>query len=201
MPPMKILRGADGHSTPRPTPGRAAATSVGVMVVKVGAPAPVVAADAYVRGEENPVHVELARYRGQWVVVVFYRRDFSFVCPNELQAFAELADAFAQEQAQLLAVSTDSWWSHRAWFESDPRLAGVYFPVLADTTHDVAHSYDVLGPDGAALRGTFVIDPAGILRHASVSDESVARSAEETLRALQALRASRRRGDETLRAA
>jgi peroxiredoxin (alkyl hydroperoxide reductase subunit C) len=200
MPPQKILRGADGHSTPRPMPRRAAATSVGVMVVKVGAPAPLVAADAYVRGGESPVHVELAGYRGQWVVVVFYRRDFSVVCPDELQTFAELADDFAQEQAQLLAVSTDSWWSHRAWFESDPRLAGVRFPVLADTTHDVAHSYDVLGPDGSALRGTFVVDPAGVLRHASVSDESVARSAAETLRVLRALRASRR-ADEELRAA
>ena len=158
------------------------------MNVQVGAPAPAVTAEAYRRGSDGPVDVDFDNHGGRWIVLFFYPRDFTFVCPTELQAFAQLEAAFAAEEADIVAASTDSYWSHKAWFESHTLLEHVDYPVIADTSHSVASAYGVLAADGSALRGTFVIDPEGVLRHASVTDQSVGRSPDETLRVLQALR-------------
>ena len=177
------------------------------MGIQIARPAPSFEAEAYVPGQANPCRITLDAYRDSWVVLFFYPRDFTFVCPTELHAFGELADAFAAEDAMLVAASTDSYWSHKAWFESHPLLAEVGYPVLADTAHDVTEAYGVLLEDGSALRATFVIDPDGIVRHASITDQSVGRSPDETLRVLQALRTgalcpiSWRKGQPTLKAA
>jgi peroxiredoxin (alkyl hydroperoxide reductase subunit C) len=177
------------------------------MGIKIAEPAPAFEAEAYVRGEANPCRIALDAYRGSWVVLFFYPRDFTFVCPTELHAFGELEDAFAAEDAALVAVSTDSYWSHKAWFETHPLLGGVRYPILADTSHEIASAYDVLVEDGSALRATVVVDPDGIVRHASITDQSVGRSPDETLRVLQALRTgalcpvSWRKGEPTLKAA
>lgn len=158
------------------------------MTTIIGATAPAFSADAYVRGELDPCRISLEEQRGSWVVLFFYPRDFTFVCPTELHAFAQLSPAFAAEEAVVIGASTDSYWSHQAWFETHPLLAGVDFPVLADTTQRIAADYGVLTADGSALRATFVIDPEGVVRHACVSDQNVGRSVDETLRVLQALR-------------
>ena len=177
------------------------------MGIKIAAPAPSFEAEAYVRGEADPCRVALDAYRGSWVVLFFYPRDFTFVCPTELHAFAELEDAFAAEDAVVVAASTDSYWSHKAWLETHPLLADVGYPILADTAHEIASAYGVLLEDGSALRATFVIDPDGVVRHASITDQSVGRSPDETLRVLQALRTgalcpvSWRKGEPTLKAA
>ncbi|HEX6703027.1 MAG TPA: peroxiredoxin [Gaiellaceae bacterium] len=177
------------------------------MTVQIAAPAPSFEAEAYIPGQPDPRRMALDDYRGSWIVLFFYPRDFTFVCPTELHAFAELEAAFAEEDASLIAASTDSYWSHKAWFESHPLLDGVAYPVLADTAHDVARDYGVLLDDGSALRATFVIDPDGVLRHMSVTDQNVGRSPDETLRVIQALRTgalcpvSWRKGQPTLKAA
>jgi peroxiredoxin (alkyl hydroperoxide reductase subunit C) len=163
--------------------------------------------DAYVPGEPEAHRISLADYRGGWVVLLFSPRDFTFVCPTELNAFAELAPAFADEGAAVLAVSTDSFWTHRAWLQSHPQLEQVGYPVLADTAHILSRAFGVLLEDGSALRGTFVIDPEGVVRHMTVSDQSVGRSSDETLHVLQALRTGElcpvnwRSGERTLVAA
>jgi len=177
------------------------------MKVQIAAPAPSFEAEAYVPGEADPRRISLDEYRGSWVVLFFYPRDFTFVCPTELHAFGELREAFADEDATLLAASTDSYWSHKAWFESHPLLDEVAYPIIADTAHQLAEAYGVLLDDGSALRATFVIDPDGVVRHASITDQSVGRSPDETLRVLQALRTgalcpvSWRKGQPTLKAA
>jgi peroxiredoxin (alkyl hydroperoxide reductase subunit C) len=158
------------------------------MPTSVGSRVPKLSADAYVRGVRDPQTLGVPAHGGAWTALVFYPRDFTFVCPTELQGFAELQDAFAAEDATLMAASTDSFYSHKAWFESHSLLADVRYPVLADPSHELSRAFGVLGDDGAALRGTFLIDPAGILRHASVTDLNVGRSPAETLRVLQALR-------------
>jgi peroxiredoxin 2/4 len=158
------------------------------MSIRIGQAAPRFAADAYVRGQAGPQRVTLDAYRGRWVVLFFYPRDFTFICPTEIQQFGALHDAFTAEQAVLLGASTDSFYSHEAWYESDRRLAAVTFPVLADTSHEVARAYGVLLEDGAALRGTFVLDPDGRVRHLQVNDLDVGRNPEETLRVPRALR-------------
>jgi len=95
---------------------------------------------------------------------------------------------FERENAVVIGVSTDSFYTHKEWFESDPRLANINYPVIADTGHQVSSAFDVLLEDGAALRGTFIIDPEGILRHMSINELDVGRNVNETLRVLQALR-------------
>lgn len=176
------------------------------MSVHVGQMAPDLTVEAYIPGEPQPCQFSLAGV-GHWVVLVFYPRDFTFVCPTELQRFADLHEEFGAEGAALVAASTDSYWSHRAWFESHPMLRAVKYPVLADTAHTLSESFGVLLRDGSALRGTFIIDPDRVIRHASVTDQNVGRSPEETLRVLQALRtgelcpASWRPGQPTLVAA
>ena len=158
------------------------------MHPSVGSRVPEFTAEAYVRGVRDPQTLGVPVHDGAWTALVFYPRDFTFVCPTELQGFGELQDAFAAEDATLMAASTDSFYSHKAWFESHSLLADVRYPVLADPSHELSRAFGVLGDDGAALRGTFLVDPGGILRHASVTDLNVGRSPAETLRVLQALR-------------
>ena len=156
-------------------------------MITVGSTVPELVLTAYRRGEDDFIPCTLSGHE-RWIVLFFYPRDFTFVCPTELAAFAELEEAFAAEDADLVAASTDSAWSHKAWFETHAMLGDVDYPVLADTTQELAEAFGVLTADGSALRGTFVIDPEGIVRHASITDQSVGRSPEETLRVLQALR-------------
>jgi len=158
------------------------------MSIRIGSPAPNVVTDAWVRDHYQPVRISPADYRGQWVVLFFYPRDFTFVCPTELQRFADLHVEFDQEGAVVLAASTDSYWCHKAWFESDRALSDVVYPVLADTSHELAEQFGVLGEDGAALRGTFLLDPEGVVRHMLVNDLDVGRNPEETLRTLRAFK-------------
>src|SRR5262249_46964174 len=157
------------------------------MSISIGQRVPSTELEAYVPGEPEAQRISLADYRGGWVVLVFYPRDFTFVCPPELRAFAELAPAFVEEGAQVGARTPDSYWTHPAWHQAAPHLAQVDYPVLADTAHMLSRAFGVLLEDGSALRGTFVIDPEGGVRHLSITDQSVGRNPEETLRVLQAL--------------
>jgi peroxiredoxin 2/4 len=158
------------------------------MALRVGQPIPDHAVQAYVRGERAPSEFSLSSHQGRWVILFFYPRDFTFICPTELAAFAERHDDFLSERAVVLAASTDSYHSHKAWFESDPRLAGVDYPVIADTAHELSRSFDVLLEDGATHRGTFIVDPTGLLLHMSVNEHDVGRSVDEVLRILRAFR-------------
>jgi peroxiredoxin (alkyl hydroperoxide reductase subunit C) len=158
------------------------------MSIRVGEPVPDHSVQAYVRGEGSPSEFHLSGQRGKWIVLFFYPRDFTFICPTELAAFAERHADFLAERAIVIGASTDSYYSHKAWFESDPRLAGVGYPVIADTAHELSRSFDVLLEDGATHRATFIIDPDGTLLHMSVNEHDVGRSVEEVLRLLQAFR-------------
>jgi len=157
------------------------------MSIHVGQLAPVVETEAYVPGLPEPQRISTAEYPGEWVVLVFYPRDFTFVCPTELRGFAELQGDFAIAGARVLAASTDSYWVHKAWFEGDRQLQHVAYPILADSAHRLSTAYGILLDDGAAMRATYIIDPEGVVRHATVSDPSVGRSPAETLRVLHAL--------------
>jgi peroxiredoxin (alkyl hydroperoxide reductase subunit C) len=157
--------------------------------IKVGDPAPTVTVEAYVRSEAEPVTMQIGRAGRSWTVLFFYPRDFTFLAPAELLGFAELEAEFAREDAKIMAASTDSWHVHRAWLETSPGLTEIDYPVIADPSQELTRTFGVLDyDDGAALRATFVIDPDGVVRHASVTDLSVGRSPEETLRVVRALR-------------
>lgn len=158
------------------------------MSVRVGDAAPEISVEYWERGAHEPGRMTLGDYRGRWVVLFFYPRDFTFICPTEIAAFAALQDEFDAEGAALIAASTDSFFSHNAWFTQDDRLSDVDFPVIADTAHEMSRAFDVLLDDGAALRATFIIDPNGIIRHMTVNELDVGRNVDETLRVVRGLK-------------
>ena len=140
-------------------------------------------AQAYQDGKFKKVG--LKDYKGKWVVLFFYPLDFTFVCPTEIRGFAKAEGDFKKLNASVIAASTDSEHSHKAWFQRD--LPEVKFPILADTNHHVSRAFQVLKEDqGIAYRGLFLIDPEGFVRYEVISDLDVGRSVKETLRVLQA---------------
>ncbi|MEM3653023.1 MAG: peroxiredoxin [Nitrososphaerales archaeon] len=159
------------------------------MCIKVRSVAPDFIAEAYERDSDKPKKIRLSDYRGKWVILFFYPRDFTFVCPTEIERFAGLEPEFKKENAVVLGASTDSFFSHKAWYETDERIKKVNFPIIADTTLAISRAYGVLNEeDGSAFRATFIIDPEGIVRHVVVNDMNIGRSVDETLRTLQALK-------------
>lgn len=156
--------------------------------MRVGDRVPDFSVDYWERGAREPQRMALTDHAGKWLVLFFYPRDFTFICPTEISALAALQDQFAAEAALVVAASTDSFLSHNAWFAQDERLADVDFPVIADTSHALASYFDVLGDDGTALRATFIIGPRGTVRHMAVNEIDVGRNVEEILRILRGLR-------------
>lgn len=143
-------------------------------------------ANAYIAGEMKQVSLKDFTSQGKWVCLYFYPLDFTFVCPTEIRDFGNLDSKFAEAKCQVIGCSTDSVYSHKAWFERD--LKDVKHPILADTNHEISRAFGVLlEQEGIALRGTFLIDPKGVLQHMSVNALGVGRSVDETLRTLQAL--------------
>ncbi|HTK04097.1 MAG TPA: peroxiredoxin [Candidatus Eisenbacteria bacterium] len=154
--------------------------------IKINRPAPAFRnVLAYRKGQQDYERLSLADYRGKWVVLFFYPRDFTFICPTELKGFAKMEGDFKALNCDILACSTDSEHSHKAWFERD--LAEVSYPIIADTTLEISRAYNVLNDDGSAARGLFVIDPEGMVKYIIVSASSVGRSVKETLRVVKAL--------------
>ncbi len=168
-----------------------AATALAVERAMVGQPAPDFDMASTKNIEKLNENVKLADYKGRWLVLLFYPLDFTFVCPTELTAFSDRYEEFQGIGADIIGVSTDSAFSHRAWINT-PRdkggVADLKYPLAADSTKTVSRDYEVLIENkGIALRGLFVIDPEGILRYKVVHDLNIGRSAEETLRVIQAL--------------
>jgi peroxiredoxin (alkyl hydroperoxide reductase subunit C) len=125
---------------------------------------------------------------GRWQVIFFWPKDFTFVCPTEIAAFGKLARDFADRDAQLLGASTDSEYVHLAWRQSHPDLKELPYPMLSDIKRELSSSLGILDAKaGVCLRATFIVDPQGTIRFASVNDLSVGRNPEEVLRVLDAL--------------
>jgi peroxiredoxin (alkyl hydroperoxide reductase subunit C) len=134
--------------------------------------------------------ISLADYRGKYVLLFFYPLDFTFVCPTEIIAFSDRAKEFASLGVQILGVSIDSHFSHLAW-RNTPRSQGgigqVEYPLIADLNKAISQAYDVLLSGGIALRGLFLIDKGGVVKHQVVNDLPLGRSVDEALRMVKAL--------------
>ena len=127
-------------------------------------------------------------YQGKWLVVFFWPKDFTFVCPTEIEAFGKLNGEFEQRDAQLLGVSTDTEFVHLAWRQQKEELSTLPFPMVSDQKRELAGTLGILDPkEGVAQRGTFIVDPEGIIRFIMVTDLGIGRNAEEVLRVLDAL--------------
>jgi len=139
--------------------------------------------------------VSLSDYKGKWVVLFFYPADFTFVCPTELGELADYHEQFKAEGAEILSISTDTEFVHHAWKKGSDTIAKVKYPMLADPTGKVSKYFGVYIEDaGLALRGTFVIDPDGVLKLAEINDLGIGRSSSELLRKLRAAKFVREHG-------
>jgi len=140
----------------------------------------------------------LSSYRGQYVVLFFYPLDFTFVCPSEIIAFDKAVSKFEQKNAQVIGVSVDSHFTHLAW-KNTPRDQGgigqIGYPLVADLNKKIAEEYGVLFNDEIALRGLFLIDTEGVVRHGLVNDLPLGRSVDEALRILDALQFHEEHGE------
>lgn len=132
--------------------------------------------------------VSRADYDGKWLVLFFWPMDFTFICPTEIAEFSTRAADFADRDAQVLGASTDTHFVHLAWRRSHEDLRDLKIPMLADTKKELSAALGILHKeDGVALRATFIVDPEGVIRWASVNDLNVGRSVPEVLRVLDAL--------------
>ncbi|PJE81911.1 peroxiredoxin [Candidatus Pacearchaeota archaeon CG10_big_fil_rev_8_21_14_0_10_32_42] len=154
-------------------------------MLSINNPAPNFEAEAFYNGYIKKI--SLKEFKGKWVIVFFYPADFTFVCPTELGEMAEQYEKFKELGAEVISVSTDTPFVHKAWHDSSETIKKIKFPMVADPNHEISYKYQVLIPEeGVALRGTFLIDPDGILKAYEVHDNSIGRSAEELLRKLEA---------------
>ena len=145
---------------------------------------------------------------GKWLVVFFWPKDFTFVCPTEIAGFGRLNRDFADRDAQILGVSTDSEFVHLAWRKDREELRALPFPMLSDIKRELSGALGVLDPEaGVAQRATYIVDPEGVIRFVYVTDLNVGRSPDEVLRVLDGLQTDElcpcnwQKGDETLKAA
>lgn len=142
--------------------------------------------------------VSLADYKGKHVLLFFWPLDFTFVCPTEIIAFSDRNKDFADLGVQILGVSIDSHFTHLAWTNSPREQGGIgktNYPLIADLNRQIARDYDVLLDDGVVLRGLFLIDKEGVVRHQVVNDLPLGRSVDEALRMVQALQYFEKNGE------
>jgi peroxiredoxin 1 len=174
----------------------------------IGAPAPSFKGTAVVKGcrcrytstiSDDFAEISLQDYKGKYLVFFFYPLDFTFVCPTEIIAFSDRVEEFRKIGCEVVAVSTDSHFSHLAWVNIPRKQGGLgvmKIPLLADKSCDIAKRYGVLKEDeGIAFRGLFIIDPKQNLRQITINDLPVGRSVDETLRLVQAFQFTDEHGD------
>ncbi len=165
------------------------------VYAEVGEPIEDFMVDAYQNGKIDKVF--LSDYAGKWSVIFFYPADFTFVCPTELEELANMYEKFQKINTEILSVSTDTAFAHKAWAESSPAIKKVKFPMLADPAHEMSEYFNVLiRDDGLARRGTFIINPEGVLVSVEVNDNSIGRSAKELYRKVQAAQFVYEHGDQ-----
>lgn len=169
------------------------------MSVLVGKKAPEINAPAVMAdGTINP-SFSLADYKDKYIVLFFYPLDFTFVCPTELIAFSHRIDEFEKRNVQVIGCSIDSQFTHLAWRNTPVNEGGigpVKYPLVADIKHEICRNYDVeLDPQGVALRGSFLIDREGLVRHQVVNDLPLGRNIDEMLRMVDALQFHEKYGE------
>ena len=182
------------------------------MSVLVGKQAPGFTAAAVLNGIEIVEDFTLEQYKGKYVILFFYPKDFTFVCPTELHAFQSRLNDFKERGVELVAVSTDTEQSHWGWLQmgkDQGGIKGITYPVVADTNKTISHNYDVLAGDFfydeegmlqaegelVAYRGLFLIDKEGMVRHQLVNDLPLGRNVDEAIRIVDALQFNEENGE------
>jgi len=182
------------------------------MAVLVGKKAPDFKAAAVIDGAEIVENFTLSQFKGQYVILFFYPKDFTFVCPTELHAFQARLNEFRSKGVEIIAVSTDTEQSHWGWLQlskDNGGIKGVTYPIVADTNKTISYNYDVLvgnwfwdedeqmQAEGEliAYRGLFLIDRQGVVRHQLVNDLPLGRNVDEAMRMVDALQFFEQKGE------
>ena len=142
--------------------------------------------------------LRLSDYKGKYVILMFYPLDFTFVCPSEILAFDKKLSEFKEKNCELIGVSVDSPYTHFAWKNTkvtEGGIGNVQYPLVADLNKEIARKYGILLNESVALRGLFLIDKEGTVRHAVINDLPLGRSVDEALRTLEALQHTERYGE------
>ena len=168
------------------------------MSVLVTKPAPDFTATAVMPDNTMNEEFSMSGLKGKYVVLFFYPLDFTFVCPSELIAFDHRLEEFKSRGVEVVGCSVDSHFSHLAWKNTPVNKGGignVQYPLVADLKKDIARDYDVLFGDAIALRGSFLIDKEGVVRHQVVNDLPLGRNIDEMLRMIDALQFTEEHGE------
>ncbi len=154
-------------------------------MIKIGQKIPDFTLEAY--HQDKIKKIKLSDYKGRWLVLLFYPADFTFICPTELAEAAQYYNEFQKLGAEIISVSTDTVFTHKAWHDESPAIGKIRYPMLADPTGKICREFGTyIEEEGLSLRGTFIIDPDGVLKTLDVHDNSIGRSTKEILRKLQA---------------
>ncbi|MFW5906271.1 MAG: peroxiredoxin, partial [Desulfobia sp.] len=140
----------------------------------------------------------LSKYRGKYVILFFYPLDFTFVCPSEIIAFHRALEKFKAKDCEIIGVSVDSHFTHLAWKNTPVNEGGIgdiQYPLVSDLNKEISREYGVLLPEGMALRGLFLLDRDGVVRHGLVNDLPLGRSIAEAMRLIDALQFHEKHGD------
>lgn len=149
--------------------------------------------DVFHDGEQS--RLSFKDLRGSWSVLFFYPADFTFVCPTELEELADMKDDFDKEGVKIVSMSRDTVFVHKAWHDQSKAIGKIQFPMGADPTGEVSEMFGVnIFDEGVTLRGTFIIDPDGVIKAIEVNDNSIGRSAKELLRKIKAAKFVRENG-------
>ncbi len=158
-------------------------------MIEIGKPAPDFTAKAFFPAEKKIKQIKLSDYRGKWVVLTFHPGDFTFVCATDLEAFQAYYDKFKALNAEILAISEDSIYSHKVWWETSPRVKKVTYPLVEDIKKEIATAYGFLNADtGMTRRGTVIIDPDGNVQYISVFNDRLGKDVKHVLNALKGLK-------------
>lgn len=154
-------------------------------MIKIGQKIPDFTLEAY--HQDKIKKIKLSDYKGRWLVLIFYPADFTFICPTELEEAAQHYNEFQKLGAEILSISTDTVFAHKAWHDQSPAIKKINFPMAADPTRKICQVFGTLiEEEGLSLRASFIIDPNGAVKALEMHDNSIGRSIKELLRKLQA---------------
>ena len=141
--------------------------------------------------------IKLSQYKGKWMVLIFYPADFTFVCPTELGDFADRYEGLKVLNTEVLSVSTDTFWVHKAWHDDSETVRKVKYPMIADPSGKMCRDYGTyIEDEGVSVRATFIIDPDGVVKAIDTHDNSIGRNADEIIRKLRAAQHVRENGEQ-----
>jgi peroxiredoxin (alkyl hydroperoxide reductase subunit C) len=164
-------------------------------MIRINKPAPIFEAKAFQNEEVKKIRLE--EYKGKWVILFFYPADFTFICPTEIGDIADNYERIRGMNAEVLSVSTDTEFVHKAWHDSSPMIKKVKFPMVSDPTGNICRAYGTyIKEEGLSLRATIIIDPDGITKAIDIHDNSIGRSTTEIIRKLEAAQFVREHGGE-----